>query len=166
MSITAVLGIASGLGFNPLDAHPKDAERLGRNAIAYGKAIAGDDNALKFLLYRSQQPSHVNGFAKYDGAYMGKLGSQDANRIPVEGWPTSKTRDDAKRKYTDALNKRQQLGEAITGVGIGIGSGSEGTTAGDFTTTVAGKLGLTSARLLIVLGIGAVVLWFIFKRKG
>lgn len=164
MSITAILGAATALGFNPLDSHPKDTERLGRNQIAYTKAIAGDDNALKFLLYRSQQPSHTNGYVKYDSAYMGSLGSADPNRIPVEGWPTTKTRDDARAKYNDALTKRQQVGTALTGLGVGIGSGSEGETAGTFTTTVAGQLGITSGRLLLV-AVGIVVLVLIFKGR-
>lgn len=159
------IGIISGIG-GIGDAHPKDAERLGRNTIAFGKAIAGDDNALKFLLYRSGSPDSVQGTLRYDSAYMGSLGSQDPERIPVKGWPTARTRDDAKRKYQQAQEKRQQLAAGITGLGAGVGTGSEGATTGDYAQTLGQYIPRSTWGVLLLVAIAAVAIWYFFGRKG
>lgn len=161
--IPTLIGAVSGGLFN---AHPKDSERLGRNAVAFAKASAGDDNALKFLLYRSQQPSHVNGYCTYDAAYMGSLGSTDPKRVPVEGWPTSTTREDAKKKYNAALTARQNIGTTLAGVGVTIGTGAEGATSDTFLGGIADKFKLPGWVVPAAIVAAVVLVWLVFSRKG
>lgn len=156
--VPVLLGAVSSIG----SAHPKDADRIGKNTIAAGLASAGDDNALAWLKARS-----ISGYSgahlKYDAKYMGPLGSSDPNDVRPEGWATATARQDAAKKYDAALKARQQIGQAITGVGVGVGIGSEGATTGSF----LGSLGVpgSGTTWAIVILLLLALAWFFMRSK-
>jgi hypothetical protein len=68
----------------------KDPGRLSSNAKAYAQALNGDTGALNYLKGRSGR--------------FGLVATTYGDSSPIGGWATSVAKDDAFKKYNDALH--------------------------------------------------------------
>jgi hypothetical protein len=130
-----------------LSSHPKDAERFKANAEAYRLALAGQQNALQFLKYRSGR----FGVETIGAPYNGEVG----------GWATQSAKDDAWKLYQSALAS-WGIGEEEMPGGGGVNNGTSG--GGQWVPGVK-ILGEQSYAPLLLLGAGLAIVAAVSRKR-
>lgn len=143
----AIVGGAVAVAQKLLDQHPKDKSRLAANNTAFMLAQQGNTTALQFLKARSGR----YGTIVMDAA-VPTLGITKG--MPVSGWATSSTCDDAGQKY-DTL------------VASGSGTGAPAPTASGAASLLSfgSSGGTSSASMPLLLGLGVLGAVLLSKRR-